>query len=176
MVKLRPTLSFAAITLVAATASAIAQQAQKVSFKNPAANSKYTQQHVLDVGDVPGHQVRIYELHRTYPNDPPIINGVKLKESWGRNFSDYTDNNGPGIVYTTYIMENGDKIFMRGSLVATSSAGPDGSKKNTATTAGTITGGTGKFGGISGIFRTVTIFDAKAGINEGTTELEYTIK
>ena len=26
-------------------------------------DSKYTQQHVIDVGDVPGHQVRILELH-----------------------------------------------------------------------------------------------------------------
>ena len=125
---------------------------------------------------VPGHQVRIYELHRTFPTDAPVINGVKVKETWGRNISDYTDNNGPGIVYTIYFMENGDKIFTRGNLVASSSTNPDGTKKNTATTVATITGGTGKFAGMSGIVRTVTLFDSKAGINEGTTDIEYTVK
>jgi hypothetical protein len=166
---------FALLLAVPAT-TALAQQVQKVSFKTPAANTKYTQQHSLDVGDVPGHQIRIYELHRTYPNDPPVIGGLKLKESWGRNISDYTDSNGPGVVYTTYVMENGDKFSMRGSLVATSSTNPDGSKKSSATTVGTITGGTVKFTGMTGIIRTVTAFDIKAGINEGTVEIEYTIK
>jgi hypothetical protein len=35
-----------------------AQQAQLISFKTPADNSNYTEQHVIDVGDVPGHHVR----------------------------------------------------------------------------------------------------------------------
>jgi hypothetical protein len=48
-----------------------AQEKCKVSEGVEAANSTYTQQHVLDVGDVPGHQIRIYEVHRTYPNDKP---------------------------------------------------------------------------------------------------------
>ena len=49
--------------------NASAQEKCKMSGSTPAANSTYTQQHVLDVGDVPGHQVRIFELHRTYPAD-----------------------------------------------------------------------------------------------------------
>jgi hypothetical protein len=106
-----------------------AQQMQRVSFKTPAANSKYTQQHVLDVGDVAGHQVRIYELHRVFPTDAPVINGVKVVETWGRNISDYTDNNGPGITYTVYTMEGGDKFFSRGSLISQSSANPDEARR-----------------------------------------------
>ena len=39
---------------------------QKISFKVPASNTKYRQQHVLDVGDVPGHQIRVFEIHRTF--------------------------------------------------------------------------------------------------------------
>jgi hypothetical protein len=70
------------------TNDAAAQQTQRVSFKTPAANTKYTQQHFVDVGDVPGHQVRVFEIHRTFPNDPPVINGVKLKEQWTRGTSD----------------------------------------------------------------------------------------
>ena len=39
------------------------------------ANARYTQQHTIDVGDVPGHQVRVFEVRRTYPSNPPVING-----------------------------------------------------------------------------------------------------
>jgi hypothetical protein len=152
-----------------------AQQMQRLSFKTPAANTKYTQQHVLDVGDVPGHQVRIYELHRIFPTDAPVINGVKVVETWGRNISDYTDNNGPGITYTVYMMEGGDKFFSRGSLISQSSVNADGTKKNTATSVATITGGTGKFAGIKGTIRTLTLFDQKTGLNEAVTEIEYSV-
>ena len=160
---------------IALPGDALAQQMQRVSFKVSAANTKYTQQHVLDVGDVPGHQVRIYELHRTFPTDAPVINGVKLVETWGRSISDYTDNNGPGITYTVYMMEGGDKFFTKGSLVSLSSVNPDGTRKNTATSVATITGGTGKFATIKGTIRTVTVFDPKSGLNEGQTEIEYSV-
>jgi len=152
-----------------------AQQLQRISYKTPAANSKYTQQHVLDVGDVPGHQIRIYELYRSFPADPPVINGLKLKETWSRGMSDYTDTNGPNTTYTEYVMENGDKFFSRTTVVSQSTVNPDGSRKNTATSAGSITGGTGKFAGIRGIVRAVNVFDPKAGLNEGQTEIEYAV-
>jgi hypothetical protein len=42
-----------------------------MSWEVPAADTKYPQQLALDVGDIPGHQVRVYELHRVYPNDKP---------------------------------------------------------------------------------------------------------
>ena len=111
-----PTLATIALLCVAVAVpagDALAQQMQRVSFKTSAANSKYTQQHVIDVGDVPGHQVRVFELHRTYPNDAPMINGVRLVESWARGLSDYTDTNGPNTGYTVYVMEGGDKFFVR---------------------------------------------------------------
>ncbi len=72
-------------------------------------------------------------------------------------------------------MENGDKFFSRVTVVSQSTLNPDGSRKNTATSAGTITGGTGKFAGIKGIVRAVNVFDPKAGLNEGQTEIEYSI-
>ena len=90
-----------------------AQEKQRVSFKISAENTKYTQQHSIEVGDVSGHHVRVYEIKRTFPNNPPVINGVALKEQWTRAISDYTDNNGPGTTYGTYVLENGDKFFSR---------------------------------------------------------------
>jgi len=120
---------------------------------------------------VSGHHVRVYEIQRTFPNNAPVINGVALKEQWTRAISDYTDNNGPGTTYGTYVLENGDKFFSRAALVAQNT----GQGKLTATTVGYITGGTGKFSGMQGIIRTVNIADPKAGVNEGQTEIEYTI-
>ena len=56
---------------------ALAQQKQKISYKIGAENAKYTQQHAIDVGDGIGHEVRVYEIHRTFPSNAPAINGVK---------------------------------------------------------------------------------------------------
>jgi hypothetical protein len=150
---------------------ALAQEKQRVSYKATAENSKYTQQQFLDVGDVPGHQVRSYEIFRTFPTDAPVINGVKVKETWTRGYSDYINGNGNSTTYNVYVMENGDKIFTRASLVAQS----DESGKLTVAAAGPITGGTGKFAGIHGILRSVTKADPKAGFNEIDSTLEYWI-
>jgi hypothetical protein len=158
---------------VAATGgAALAQEKQRISYKVTAENSKYTQQNVLDVGDAPGHQVRVYEIHRTFPSNAPMINGVKLVETWTRATSDYTDGNGTGITYGVWGMENGDKVFTRQALVAQST----GTGKLTATTVGPITGGTGKFTGIRGVTRSVTTADPKAGFNETQTDIEYWIE
>jgi hypothetical protein len=155
--------------VVMGSIDAAAQQRQRVSFKSTPENTKYTQQHVIEVGDVPNHQVRVYEIHRTYPGNPPVINGEKLKEQWTRATSDYTDNSGTGVTYATYVFENGDKFFVTTSLIAQS----EGGGKLTATTVGTIMGGTGKFAGIQGKTLGVAHADPKAGVNENQTMVEF---
>ena len=70
---------------------AVAQEKQRASFKTSAENTKYTQRHSIEVGDLSGHHVRVYEIQRTFPNNAPVINGVALKEQWTRAISDYTD-------------------------------------------------------------------------------------
>ncbi len=167
--------SLLCLTFALPSGSAAAEEKQRVSFKHAAENTRYTQQHTIDVGDVPGHQIRVYELHRDFPKDAPTINEVELKESWIRGLSDYVDTNGPQSIYNEYVMKNGDKIFARTTAVAQSLVNPDGTRKNISTAAGTITGGTGKFVGISGVLRVVNTFDPKAGFNEGQTEFEYSI-
>jgi hypothetical protein len=152
-------------------ADAVAQQKQRISYNVSAENSKYTQQHVIDVGDVPGHQVRVYEIYRSFPSDAPVINGQKVKETWTRATSDYTDGNGTSTTHGVMTMETGDKIFTRGALVAQNAGGG----KLTATGVATITGGTGKLAGIQGTTRSVTQADTKAGFNETQSEIEYWI-
>jgi hypothetical protein len=164
-------LAAAGVIGLCATSIAAAQEKQHVSYKVSAENSKYTQQQFLDVGDSAGHQVRSFELYRTFPNNAPVFNGIKLKETWGRGISDYIDNNGTATQYSVYVLENGDKFFTRVTVLAHSV----GSGKFTNMSVGYITGGTGKLAGIQGIIRSSGISDPKSGFNEVQTDIEYSI-
>jgi hypothetical protein len=152
--------------------NALAQQKQQVSFKTPAENTKYGQQQNIDVGDVPNHIVRVFEVHTTFPNNAPVIGGLKPVEIWQRGITDLTDGNGNTTSYLVYVMENGDKFFVRGASVVQNTAG-----KLTATAVGHITGGTGKLAAIQGTTRNVTSFDLKAGgvPGDSQTEIEYSL-
>src|SRR5271165_2319951 len=162
------TITFMWLAVVLPANNVLAQQ--RLAFKVSAENTKYTQQHTIDVGDVSGHQVRLFEIHRAYPSNAPVINGMKIVESWTRGISDYTNNNGEGTIFGVYVLENGDKFFTRGSLVAVQT--PEASKL-TATTVGPITGGTGKLSRINGMARMLTSADPKTGVNEAQVDIEY---
>jgi hypothetical protein len=148
---------------------ALAQQKQTVVVKADAANTKYTQQHVIDVDDVSGHQVRVFEVRRIYPTNPPVINGMKIVESWARGASDYINNSGPAIIYHTYVAENGDKFFVQSSAVVARSSG---AQNFTGTTVGPISG-TGKFARIRGLMRLSVAANPGTGVNETQAEIEY---
>jgi hypothetical protein len=150
-----------------------AQAQQRLVFKVSAENTSYVQQHLIDVGDVSGHQVRIFEIHRTYPaKEAPVINGQKIVESWSRGFSDYTSNNGEGTTYAVYVLENGDKFFTKGSLVALQK--PE-SPYLSAWVVGPILGGTGALARINGMSRVTGTANPQAGTNEMQVDLEYWI-
>jgi hypothetical protein len=166
------TAALLSLLIVLPADDALAQQKQQLVFKVGAQNTRYTQQHAIDVGDISGHQIRLFEIRRTYPNNPPVMNGMKIVESWSRGMTDYTNNNGSAITYGVYVLENGDQFYTRGSLVAVQSPG---SSNFTATTVGVITSGTGKLAGIQGIVRTVAVADPKEGLNEAEVEIEYLI-
>jgi hypothetical protein len=167
--KMRSTLVAAALLCLVA-ANALAQETQHVSFKAPAENSKYIQQLAVDVGDVPNHVVRTFEIRFTYPNNAPVINGVRLVEAWGRGIADYIDGNGSGTVYNVFVMENGDRFFARVTRISWRT--PD---KLFAPQIGFITGGTGKLAGIRGNLRASTNFDYKVGFNETQIDIDYSI-
>jgi hypothetical protein len=122
------------------------------------------------VGDVPSHQVRVFEVRRTYPSNPPVVNGLKIVESWTRGISDYNNNTGPAVVYHVYVAENGDRFFITSSA---NSVQASGTRKMTITTVGTIMGGTGEFFEIQGLLRLSVLADLQAGTSESQVELEY---
>jgi hypothetical protein len=148
---------------------------RKISYKWAAENDKYTQQHVIDVGDVPGHQIRIYEIQRSWPKSPPAFDDVRVKEERLCAISDYIDINGPSWGYSHYVLENGDEIFARFDGTGQTIANSDGSNKHTFISVVTFTDGAGKFRGIRGTARYTAVFDPSAGLNEGQVEGEYWI-
>ena len=144
-----------------------------MSWEASAADSKYTQQLAIDVGDIPGHQVRVLELRRVFPNDKPNCEGLKRVESWDRGYSDYIDRNGRGWGYEVTTLENGDKIFGEFSGTSQTTVAPDGSKKSTYEGTMRWTGGTGKYQGVRGISWVHSLFNPDTGFNQTKFEAEY---
>jgi hypothetical protein len=165
--------SLAMVLTTSAFSPLSAQERCRMSWEIQPADASYTQQHAIDVGDVPGHQVRIFEVHRRFPNDKPNCEGLKRTESWLRGSSDYIDLNGSVSGYLTIALENGDKIFARVSATSQTSTTAEGSQKSVATTVATYTGGTGKYRFVRGIQRETVIFDPKTGFNQVEAEAEY---
>jgi hypothetical protein len=149
-------------------ASASAQQKQRASFVLPPGNSKYTQQHSLDVGDAPEHKLRLYELQRTFPTDGPVIEGSRLVELWIRGIADFMDVSGLATAYSVYVFDNGDKFFARSDILASTEAG-----KSATLAAGRITGGTGKFRHMRGVIRVASSPDPRSGLLRSAFDIDY---
>jgi hypothetical protein len=150
-----------------------AEERCKVSEDGTGAKSSYTQQHVMDVGDMPGHQIRVFELHRTFPNDTPNCEHLKRTESWEHGYSDYVDRNGRAWGYSIISFENGDKIFAEFSGTSQTTIASDGSKKSTFTGVTRYTSGTGRYQGVQGLLRSNVVFDLDKNMNQARTEGEY---
>ena len=162
--------------LLAASASALSQQKYPIASNAGGQTSKYIQQYKIDVGDVPGHQIRIQETHRVY-NDKSTLEfqGVKAKEGWVRGFSDYTNGKGKAWGYGHWVLEDGNKVYY--DYVGTSHAEPTatGSLKGGYHGTTRIVGGTGKYKGIRGTTTDTVAFDndPKTGYNNSDGKGEY---
>ena len=160
----------AAALLACALPGAWAQERQKLSYTATAADTKYTKREMLEIGDAAGHTVGIFEIHRTFSSNPPTINGVKVKESWTRGYSDYVSKtNGLSTNYTTFVLEDGDKFF----TVARTMGQADGSGRRSTTSVGEVIGGTGKLAAMKGVVRSNGLSDGAKGFNETKSEIEY---
>ena len=145
-------------TLVVADV-AWAQKKFPINSTSEGIKSNYVQQHVIDVGDVAGHQVRILEVHRVHSMKQIVVDGVKVMEEWDRGFSDYTNGVGPARGYGMWILEDGDKVFLEWNGTAHSEPTATGSKRGTFNGATKIVGGTGKFAKIRGVLTDAVEFD-----------------
>ncbi len=155
---------------------AMAQQKHKFSYERSADISEYTQQLRIDVGDTPGHQIRVYELKSVYPDESVTFLDVPVKEEYSRAFSDYTNTNGRHFGYCLYVLKNGDKILCRIDGTTQTTVSTNGSKSITYSGVTTLTGGTGKFRGIQGTLRYSGFYDPVVNRSGDKTDGEYWIE
>jgi hypothetical protein len=71
------------------------------------------------------------------------------------------------------VLENGDKVFERLTIMAQTLVGPDGTKKLGYRSVAILTGGTGRFTGIRGTLLGGGGSDLKSGLTDTWTEGEY---
>jgi len=166
---------FIGATVLSATDDVWAQQKYQYSYSAVPASSRYVQRHKIDVGDLPGHEIVIYEIQRTYTSDQPVVMGVKIVETWSYGFTDQVNGVGPSQGYNTWILEDGSKIFAEyhgsnyGELSST------GSRRGTYHGAARFVGGTGRFAAIRGTLTDDVEYDTdpKTGYNRPVTRGEY---
>ena len=159
--------------LILAPISSMAQEKFKYLFKDPVGINKYVEQHVLDVGDVAGHQIRVASLETKYADEAPEYAGVKGVGNRTWLTSDYVNGTGRFSTYGVTQMANGDKIFTRAEGLSQTTFGADGSRKTAYSQVTTLTGGTGKFGTIRGVMKTGGTTDFKTGVITVPSEGEY---
>lgn len=157
----------------AAGSPGYAQEKQRTTWKVAEANSTYTQRLNIEVGDVPGHVIRIYEIRRTFSDPAPEFGGVKATELWDRGQANYVDLNGPSWGYSVFLMSNGDKVFAKFNGAVKTAVDASGKKQTTYSGTTVLTGGTGKFKGIRGVFHEIDHVDIAAGISETRGDGEY---
>jgi len=171
--KLRIAALALAVPLALAAGHALAQQKHKYFFKPTAGATKLAQTQQLDVGDVPGHQVRIAEAHATYGDEAPVLDGVKAREIRGVLVSDYFAGTGNAFIYRVWSLENGDKVYSRMDIMARTTVGSDGARTTSYTAVEKLNGGTGKFKGLRGTLFTTGFSDLKTKATGAQTEGEY---
>jgi hypothetical protein len=165
------------IGLLLCSSVTLAQQTFKYSFQAPPGfKTIYKQSHEIEVGDVAGHKIRVFETSADYASlgdAAPVYAGVRVKESRGYQTSDYVSGNGAASGYSVYFMENGDRIFAKVSLILQTKPGADGKPASQYMQTVLITGGTGKFKGIRGLQRSSASTDLKTGVSGVVTEGDY---
>src|SRR5262245_21875591 len=139
--------------LLLCSSSSLAQEKHKVSWSARPENTKYTAQHVLEIGDVPGHILRMIEIRRTFPENAMTIEGLKVVEDVSRGTTDLIAGNGVGSGYTTAKLENGDLMFSQWQNTVQTVVNQDGSRKTVFVGTYITTGGTGKARGVKGFGR-----------------------
>ena len=156
-------LSLIAGLMLLAPTQSLAQEKHKLSWSVRAENTQYTVQHGLDIADMPGHVMRLFELRRTWPENPPMVEGFKVVEEVARGTFDGITGNGRAWGYSFWRLENGDLVFAEWQNANQSVVNSDRSRRTDYVGTYVWTGGTGKMRGIKGLGR-------YSGVGEFTAE------
>src|SRR3989442_5853776 len=128
----------------------LAQERHKISWSTRPENTKVTFQHTLEIPDVPSHAIRMFELRRTWPENPPMVTGLKVVEEIARGTADNMAGNGLSRGYSSWRDEKGDMSFAERQKIKQAVTKPDGSRKTTDTGTYPMNGGNGKVPGVKG--------------------------
>jgi len=153
-----------------------AQEKRPISISSEGAMTRFIQQLAIDVDDVSGHQVRVFENHRIYATDKQaMVAGERIVESFGRGLSNYVIGIGPVFGYTTLVTDKGNKIFLEFSGSSETRPTETGSKRGTYNGTARFVGGTGQFLKIRGYLVEEAKYDTdpKTGYNFGEFRGEY---
>ena len=112
----------------------------------PNSSSQYLQEHTIEVDDVPGHRLRVYEIRQDYPQRNLAFAGAVVMYGLSRNMSDAINGNGSFTYYMVYTLEDGNKVFARGA--GTTQSDPDAGYRFVIVE--NFVGGTGRFRGLRG--------------------------
>ena len=138
-------IAFLSATVLGATTQAWSQEKYTIPHM-PEGPNEYLEEHAIDVGDQPGHQVRIYQIRMEYPKRDLVFAGVVVKERTMTDFTDFTNQSGAFIGYSVYTLEDGNKVFSR--FTGTTQSDSRGGRKFVFVE--NFVGGTGKFKGMRG--------------------------
>ena len=171
----------AAVCAVATLSSGAiwAQEKHPIAISSEGAKTRFIQQLAIDVDDVTGHQVRVFENHRIYAADKQVtVAGERIVESFGRGLSNYVSGIGPVFGYITLVTDKGNKMFLAFSGTSETRLTETGSKRGTYNGTARFTGGTGPFSNIRGYLVDATKYDTdpKTGYNIGEFRGEYWFK
>jgi hypothetical protein len=137
--------AFIGATALFAAPQAWAQQKYTIS-QAPNGTSQFVQEHIIEVDDVPGHRLRVYEVRNEYPQMDLAFAGLTVKKMLSRGMSDFVNRSGPFTAYNVYTLDDGNKVFTR--LTGTTQSDNAGGNKSVFVE--NFVGGTGKFKGIRG--------------------------
>jgi len=144
-----------------------------LSYDAAAAEVATVRQYQLEVGDVPRHVLRLYDLRRVFTRRPPVFDGLAATEMRERGMADLIEESGTQSSYVTYLLADGNQVSGRYSGTVRSARWPDGSWHHEIRGRIELTGGTGKFQRIRGSVDVRYVLDPGAESSQGESVGEY---
>jgi hypothetical protein len=163
----------AAGLLAFATAQASGPERHPLAYALDASTARPLRQYRVEVGDVPRHELRVFDLTRRFTRGAPVIDGVRVTESQERGVADLVDQDGSERAYVIYVLEDGNRVFGRYEGTVRTRRWPDGSRHYDVRGTIELTGGTGRFAAIRGRVTVWQAHDPGADSSQGAAQGEY---
>jgi hypothetical protein len=163
----------AAALLLFGAAQAAEPERHALAYSLDPAATRYVRQYRVEVGDVPRHELRVFDLTRRFTRAAPAIDGVRVSESQERGVADLVDQDGSESAYVIYLLEDGNRVFGRYSGTVQTRRWPDGSRHYDVRGTIELTGGTGRFEAIRGSLTVWQALDPGADSSQGEARGEY---